>query len=71
MPRKQRSPILPQTHAAIDSLLARLCRTETLAVIGVGVIALVGDLEAEGIISSGAAATALVLGRSLVKRGEK
>ena len=71
MPRKQRSPILPQTHAALDSLLARLCRTETLAVIGVGVIALVGDLEAEGVISSGAAATALVLGRSLVKRGEK
>jgi len=68
MPRKQRSPILPQTHAAIDSLLARLCRTETHPVIGVGVIALVGDLEAEGIISSGAAATALVLGRSLVKR---
>jgi hypothetical protein len=55
----------------LDSLLARLLRTETLAVIGVGVIALVGDLEAEGIISSGAAGVALVLGRSLVKRGEK
>ena len=62
MPRKQRT-FLPQTCAALDSLLARLLRTETLAVIGVGVIALVGDLEAEGIISSGAA--------SLVKRGEK
>jgi hypothetical protein len=70
MPRKQRT-FLPQTQAAIDSLLARLLRTETLAVLGVGVIALVGDLEAEGIISSGAAATALVLGRSLVKRGGK
>ena len=70
MPRKQRT-FLPQTCAALDSLLARLLRTETLAVIGVGVIALVGDLEAEGIISSGAAATALVLGRSLVKRGGK
>ena len=71
MPRKQRSPILPQTHVAIASLLARLLRTETLAVLGVCVIALVGDLEAEGVISSGAAATALVLGRSLVKRGGK
>jgi len=70
MPRKQRT-FLPQTCAALDSLLARLLRTETLAVIGVGVIALVGDLEAEGIISSGAAGVALVLGRSLVKRGEK
>ena len=70
MPRKQRT-FFPQTQAAIDSLLARLLRTETLAVLGVGVIALVGDLESEGIISSGAAATALVLGRSLVKRGGK
>ena len=71
MPRKQRSPLLPQTHAAIDSLLARLLRTDPLAVLGVCVIALVGALEAEGVISSGAAATALVLGRSLVKRGGK
>ena len=69
MSRKQRT-FLPQTHAAIDSLLARLCRTESLAVIAVGLIAILGDLEAEGIISSGAAAVALVLGRSLVKRGK-
>jgi small-conductance mechanosensitive channel len=70
MPRKQRT-FLPQTQAAIDSLLARLLRTETLAVLGVGVIALVGDLQSEEMISSGAAGVALVLGRSLVKRGGK
>jgi hypothetical protein len=70
MPRKQRT-FLPQTHAALDSLLARLLRTETLAVIGVALISVFADLEEAGIISSGAAATALVLGRSLVKRGGK
>ena len=70
MPRKQRT-FLPQTQAAIDSLLARLLRTETLAVIGVALISLVGDLQSEEMISSGAAGVALVLGRSLVKRGEK
>ena len=69
MPRKQRT-FLPQTCAALDSLLARLLRTETLAVIGVALISVFADLEEAGIISSGAAATALVLGRSLVKRGK-
>ena len=69
MSQKPRS-VLPQTYAALDSLLARLLRTESLAVIAVGLIAVLGDLEAEGIISSGAAAVALVLGRSLVKRGK-
>ena len=70
MPRKQRT-FLPQTQAAIDSLLARLLRTESLAVVGVALISLVGDLRSEEMISSGAAGVALVLGRSLVKRGEK
>jgi hypothetical protein len=71
MPRKQPRRFLPQAHAALDSLLARLLRTETLAVIGVALISVFADLEEAGIISSGAAATALVLGRSLVKRGGK
>jgi hypothetical protein len=70
MSQKPRS-VLPQTYAALDSLLARLLRTESLATIGVLVVALVGDLESAGIISTGAAGVALVLGRSLVKRGEK
>ena len=70
MPRKQRT-FLPQTQAAIDSLLARLLRTESLAVVGVALISLVGDRQSEEMISSGAAGVALVLGRSLVKRGEK
>ena len=70
MPRKQRT-FLPQTQAAIDSLLARLLRTESLAVVGVALISLGGDLQSEEMISSGAAGVALVLGRSLVKRGEK
>jgi hypothetical protein len=65
---------MSETRAALDhlvatalSLITRLMRTESLAVIGVGAIALVGDLEAEGIISSAAAGVALVIGRSIVK----
>ena len=70
MPRKQRT-FLPQTQAAIDSLLARVLRTESLAGVGVALISLIADLQSEEMISSGAAGVALVLGRCLVKRGGK
>jgi len=58
---------MPETRAALDSLVARLLRTESLATIAVLVVAAVGELEAAGIITSGGAAVALTLGRSFAK----
>ena len=58
---------MPQTKAALDSLLPRLLRTESLSVILVAVLAATEALGEIGTISVATTATALAIGRSLVK----
>ena len=58
---------MPDTKRALDSLFSRLLRTESLATVGVMVIALLDGWRTGG--AAGIAAAALILGRSFVKRG--
>lgn len=66
---------MPKTRIALDDLLAaglslaqRCLRTESLVTGAVIVCALVADLREAELLSASAAAIALTLGRSFVKR---
>ena len=66
---------MPKPRIALDDLLAaglslaqRCLRTESLVTVAVIVCALVADLHEAELLSASAAAIALTLGRSFVKR---
>ncbi len=58
---------MPRTLKALDSLLSRVLRTETIMSIVFVVLTTLGELKDEGAIGGGAVVVALALGRSFVK----
>ena len=60
---------MPKTLAALDSLIARLLRTESLAALGAGIILFSEKLGETGDIAVAAVAISVFIGRSFVKWG--
>lgn len=58
---------MPQTIKALDSLLSRALRTETIMSIVFVVLTALGELQGDEAIGGGAVVVALALGRSFVK----